>query len=489
MKTASFFLFLLFIIFQSCKQQEKIFIQPNPIITENQHEGTDEWLITGVEKEICEFPEHHFCRREEIEGYCSHQSIISGDTLTLFVSTNPVSEFTVDIYRMGYYKGKGGRKMISSGKLQGIIQKDPDPDPETNLFECDWVPSYSILIPEDWISGIYVGKLIALKDSSQAYVIFILRDNRKTDFLFQCSDMTWQAYNRWPYWHSIYDAGNTPWNSSNEAVVSFNRPYSLYVNLLPSDFNPMSNGAGEFFLWEFPLYYWMEKEGYDVSYISNIDVHLDRAGFERASAFISVGHDEYWTGDMLENVTRARDNGLNLLFLSGNSVCYDMQISPSADGTPAKILGKRQLFENEKNLLGATSYGVGYSDFVCKMPDHWLFEGTGMKRNDTIPDLIGWEYHGVPLKNDPTLVVLASSDTFNNSCCHSEIMQDYTVTLYQTPKNNFVFNAATCWWSMPLSSPPGFQNPMNESLMIDFSKDDKIVQQMTRNLFKKVIEK
>ncbi|MEX0714521.1 MAG: hypothetical protein WD278_19450, partial [Pirellulales bacterium] len=33
-------------------------------------------------------------------------------------------------------------------------------------------------------------------------------------------------------------------------------------------------GSGEFLLWEFPLAFWMEQHGYDVSYISNIDTHL-----------------------------------------------------------------------------------------------------------------------------------------------------------------------------------------------------------------------
>ena len=32
----------------------------------------------------------------------------------------------------------------------------------------------------------------------QSYVVFIVRDDRPADILFQCSDNTWQAYNRWP---------------------------------------------------------------------------------------------------------------------------------------------------------------------------------------------------------------------------------------------------------------------------------------------------
>ena len=68
-------------------------------------------------------------------------------------------------------------------------------------------------------------------------------------------------------------------------------------------------GSGEFLLWEFPLSYWVEQQGYDVSYISNVDTHTDGPGLKRAKGFIPVGHDEYWTLEMYDNVSAARDAG------------------------------------------------------------------------------------------------------------------------------------------------------------------------------------
>ena len=38
----------------------------------------------------------------------------------------------------------------------------------------------------------------------------------------------------------------------------------------------------------------------------------------------------------------------------------------------------------------------GGGDWICTKPDHWLYEGTGMKQGERIPGLIGWEYHGDP---------------------------------------------------------------------------------------------
>jgi hypothetical protein len=462
--------------------------QKNAIRMENQKAGSRDWLITGVKEQHCEYPENQWCRRKNIEGYVSHQTILAGEKLKVFVSTNPISDFRLDIYRMGYYGGDGARKMLSTGRLKGLMQAEPKPDSITNLFECNWKENYSLTIPKDWLSGVYVGKLTAFKDSSQTYVIFIVRDQRKTDFLFQCSDMTWQSYNRWPYWHSLYDLRHLPWNNRPGTIISFNRPYGIYINNLPSDFNPYSFGAGEFLLWEYPLCYWMEKEGYDVSYISNIDTHNDALGLNRAKAFLSVGHDEYWTQEMYDNLVKARDRGLNILFLSGNSVSSILPLSPSADGTPAKILGPKRPFRNEFELMGNSSYGVGYADFVCKKPDHWLFKNTGMKMNDTIPDFIGWEYHGFPVKNDPSLIVLATSDSFKASCCKDDIMKPYAVTIYNGPKNNIVFNGATCFWSMPLAKTPCYQHPVNSGKPIDFTKGYERVTQMTKNLFSYVLK-
>ena len=52
-------------------------------------------------------------------------------------------------------------------------------------------------------------------------------------------------------------------------------------------------GSGEFLLWEFPLAYWLEQHGYDVTYCSNSDMLTPDRGL-KCKAFLSVGHDEYW---------------------------------------------------------------------------------------------------------------------------------------------------------------------------------------------------
>src|SRR4051812_39106694 len=80
----------------------------NPVVEENKQAGTKDWILDQVRADTCRiekpYSQAYFCRQQDIEGYCSHTSIKPGETLSVFVSTNPVSSFTVDIYRMGYYQ-------------------------------------------------------------------------------------------------------------------------------------------------------------------------------------------------------------------------------------------------------------------------------------------------------------------------------------------------------------------------------------------------
>lgn len=471
-------------------------IAQNPIAIENRKAGTTDWILDKVRADTCRLLKPYkadlFCRQHDIEAYCSKTSLKPGETISVFVSTDPVSSFTVDIYRMGYYGGKGGRKMLSVGPLKGLIQPAP-PEGEKNLRDCKWNKNFDIKIPKDWLSGVYLGKMTAAVSGIQSYIVFIVKDDRKTDFLFQCSDFTWQSYNRWPEWRSGYDwyyenGEHNPWNSDPGPEISFNRPYTFYFNGLPVGVgDPRFVGSGEFLMWEFPLAYWMESKGYDVSYISNLDVHSNSKELLRAKGFLSVGHDEYWTRQMYDNVSAARDAGVNLLFLSGNSVSGVVYLKPSGQGIPNRVMGRIERFKDEDKLMGAKSYGVGLGDWTCTAPEHWLFEGTGMKKGDYIKDLVGWEYHGYPLGNQPGLQVLATGPMIA-----TEDSTLYAATIYELPKGNFVFDAATCWWNMPLAKPPLYQQKLNpngayKGHLVDFSESDFRVQKMTENLFKKVI--
>ncbi|HSH93462.1 MAG TPA: N,N-dimethylformamidase beta subunit family domain-containing protein [Roseimicrobium sp.] len=443
--------------------------QPDLIRKENQRQGTKDWMLvkTGVD------PKTKY-RCPWIEGYCSRTSVKAGEKIAFHVSTNPASAFRIDIYRTGYYGGLGGRHMTTLGSFKGVTQPEPAEGPK-RLKECRWEPCTEFTIPADWVSGVYVGKLTAEKEGWQSYVIFIVRDDRKADFLFQCSDTTWQAYNRWPNQYSLYDNGKSQWYWGAGVDISFDRPYGKYCQIFDA---PLSTGSGEWFLWEFPIAYWLEQQGYDITYISNLDSHTNPASLLRAKGLISVGHDEYYSIEMFNQLKAAVQSGLNIAFLSGNTCCGRIQFHPSATGVPNRIFERidafgpfdpRMKFSDmntlprkspwESELIGARSIApvTGGGPWVCSMPDHWIFAGTGMKQGDSIPGLVGWEWHGDPAKISG-LEVISTGPTRNNSKT-AEGEGIYTATVYPGPKGNIVFNASSCWWGDGLSAPPGYVRP------------------------------
>ncbi len=470
----------------------------NPVVEENKKKGSTDWQLTRVRHD------KDLHRTDLIEGYCSRQSIRSGEQLDVMVSVSPAVAYKLDIYRTGYYGGTGARLVKSIGPLPGKTQKTPSSG-EKNIHECTWDVSTSFKIPADWLSGVYIGKLRTLPEKEnmpywESYIIFIITDNRQADLLFQCSDNTWQAYNRWPSNYSLYthpDGGQGPW-----AAVSFDRPYgrqSQYTGIVN---DPLSFGSGEFISFERPFSYFLEKEGYDVAYCANCDMLTPDRGL-KAKAFLSVGHDEYWDIRQFKSVELMKNKGVSLLFFSGNSVCWVTPFSDNAKGAANRRIfrggpyGDQNYYaisRHEKHgpfpergpdegfLMGVRNIQPvnGGGDWIVVNPSHWIFKDTGMKKGDYIPGLIGWEFHG-DAADIPGLEVVAEGIAWQGGTVPSK----WQAVIFPGPMKNFVFNASTIFWAQGLSSPPGHTLPWSH-----FNRPhgpDTRVQQITRNLLNKAI--
>jgi hypothetical protein len=457
----------------------------NRITEENAKPGSTDWQLT-----YAKFDAKARYRSSLIEGYCSKTSLRAGETLAFHLSTIPAADVSMEIYRMGYYGGTGARHMTTLGPLAVKPQPTPEAGP-MRLRECQWEPAIEFKIPQDWPSGVYLGKLRSAKHRYQSYVIFIVRDERRADFLFQCSTNTWQAYNKWPEQHSLYDNDHPSKKPLVSGVrVSFQRPYAKYPQVVDQT---LSLGSGEFLLWEFPFLFWAEQQGYDVTYCSNEDIH--HGGVEaitRAKTFLSIGHDEYWTRPQYDACLEAVKRGTNFGFFGGNSVCFVIEnAKPGVIERVGRFGGIRRGEEaymedlpvaapSEALLMGVQTVSPfnGSGDWICTKPEHWMFEGTGMKKGDRIPGLVGWEFHGDPA-TIPALEVVAAGRTINSGDAESH----WEATIYPGPKNNTVFSASTVFWAMGLSSPPGFILPH-----VHHGRPhgvDERVQKITRNLFER----
>ena len=151
-------------------------------------------------------------------------------------------------------------------------------------------------------------------------------DTGQSDILFQTSDTTWHAYDRYGgaslYW------GNGPASGGRSYKVSYNRPF---INRTET-----GTGSKEGFLFdsEYPMIRWLEANGYNVSYATDVDT--DRRGsaaLMQHRVFLSVGHDEYWSAQQRTNVETALAAGIHLGFFSGNEISWKTRWENSIDGT------------------------------------------------------------------------------------------------------------------------------------------------------------
>jgi hypothetical protein len=80
----------------------------------------------------------------------------------------------------------------------------------------------------------------------------------------------------------------------------------------------------------------------------------------------------------------------------------------TATGAPLRAFARLERFQDEHLLMGARSFGSGYGDWTVVQAGHWIFQGAGMRNGDSIPGLVGWEYHG-DAADLPGLEVVASA--------------------------------------------------------------------------------
>src|SRR5215213_4622145 len=234
-----------------------------------------------------------------IQGFATDISVALGGTVQFKVDTT-ASGYRLDIYRMGYYGGDGARFITTVNPTQVRNENTCPEQASTGLIDCaGWAVSASWNVPANAVSGIYFAKLVSSTGAS-SHVPFIVRDDDGgSDLLFQTSDTTWQAYNTY--------GGNSLYQGSpdNRAYkVSYNRPFITRGN------------ASEDWVFnaEYPMVRWLERDGYDVSYTTGVDTDRRGSGLLSHRVFLSIGHDEYWSGMQRTNVEAARDAGVNLAF-------------------------------------------------------------------------------------------------------------------------------------------------------------------------------
>lgn len=289
----------------------------NAVACENQLPGVPQsvWDVTPV-------------ANPTIEGFADDESVNTGQTINLHITT-AATAYHVNIYRLGYYGGDGARLITTLSPSVRLPQTQPAcrQQPSTGLVDCgNWAVSASWNVPNTTISGVFVADLI--RDDGVAgagQITFVVRnDNRSSAIVFQTDDETEQAYNVWGG-NSLYHGSWGPGAQGSAWAVSYNRPSS----------DRYYNDTASVFASQYPMLRWLERNGYDVSYLAGVDT--DRYGaalLPRHKIFLSVGHDEYVSGQQRANIESALHQGVSLGYFSGNETAWKTRWQAAIAGPP-----------------------------------------------------------------------------------------------------------------------------------------------------------
>lgn len=439
----------------------------NPIVVENQKAGTSDWEI------------YNPAMNNEIAGYASKAAVKKGSSIAFYVSTAE-PQFYAEVFRLGWYGGLGGCRYTDVYTFPGKKQTVPTPNATTGLVNCNWTSIGSLDIPTSWTNGLYVVRLTASTTGTQSYIPFVVYDERRADYLFQIPFTTWQAYNNYGG-KSLYDFNST--NTKRAYKVSFNRPLA------------QGWGAGYLIAWEICMLRFLEREGFDVNYVSDIETHNSTTLLPLYKSIIVAGHDEYWTRQMRVNFDSAVTKRVNMAFFAANCAfwqvrfesssytpnpimtCYksaslDPYYATTANRPYTTVMFKDPIVKLPEGKL----MGVEYQDYdaagdiVIENPNHWVFAGTGAGVGTRIPNLVGVEYDRITANSPANITRLAHSPVTS-----AELGSGYSdMTIFTAPSGAQIFSAGTITWPNGLDSYntkfslPNLVNP--------------IAQQVTRNV-------
>ncbi len=449
----------------------------SPVAIENARTGTRDWELSKP------------ATNREIEGYASSTSVAPGHTLGLHVST-PSRYFDIDIFRLGWYGGAGGRRVAEARKLPGGWRGTPVARAGDGLIDCEWPVSYKLPIGSNWVSGVYLARLTAREGGRQSFIPFVVREpaaagrasKGRGALLFQCSVTTWQAYNNWGG-KSLYDFNSS--GGERAIRVSFNRPYAAGPRawagvgageLLTVPHVPRTGG------WEYPMLRWLERSGYDVVYATNIDVHTDSTLLRGRRGLLIVGHDEYWSRIMRNRIEEARDRGTHLGIFAANVGYWQIRMESAPAGAANRVMFCSKdhtldpVFDTEYDadltvhfrhlhprrpevsLVGMMIAAENAETDFIPLPErreHWVFRGTDIAAGKTraIRGLGGYEVDRTFADDSlfgrwspPGLTVLARAPATgaNGQPTVTE------TTIYKARSGAIVFATGTMQWSWGL---------------------------------------
>jgi hypothetical protein len=388
---------------------------------------------------------------ESVAGYCWPQSVVGGEQVGLHLSSPGARPISVEVARVGWRRDVVFRdEAVAADFHETPVGADSG--------GCGWPAASFVDTGKSWPSGYYEVVLEVDVDGARrrSHAFFVVRPEigaPTARILLALSTNTWHAYNDFGG-HNLYTGGSTvslqrPMSpgylykppGAGRRVTSLQVPdprMTAHVGYLTlHHLSPYAGSAG-WPDWELPFLQWAEREGYAVDVVTNADLEdhpelLSGPGEGGYPLYLSVGHDEYWSGPMRDTVEAFIARGGNAAFLSGNTAFWQVRLEkPTPQGPAATMVGYKGNFKAdpvyntdqvgeltcmwsdrlvgrpENHMTGVSFVRGGYhrigkratrgaGGYTIHRPEHWLFEGTGIGYGDLLGaggTTVGYECDG-----------------------------------------------------------------------------------------------
>ena len=239
-------------------------------------------------------------KKPAIEGYTDQLSYAPGEDIKLYISSE-LEEFDIVVSRIGAKPEVVAHETCTKGRLQPIPK-------DASSHGCKWDVTTILSGHKDWKSGYYLVEFLAAGKKRVGSAFFVVRPQepgKSAKILLQLSTNTYNAYTNWNG-YSLYAYHGR--HKVQGRRVSFDRPlYSQFNN------------------WEAPFVKWAESNGYALDYCVNSDLEFHPELLKHYKLVLSVGHDEYWSSPMRDNLEKYIENGGNVAFFSGNTCCWQVR--------------------------------------------------------------------------------------------------------------------------------------------------------------------
>ena len=372
----------------------------------------------------------------EVWGYASRFSYLPGETLCLHICCS-APHYAIEIIR----DGAEPAVMVRTGLRAGAFHDTPE---DAYARGCGWPVGFELRMPEDWPSGFYLIRLVALKPGAPHFesdAFFVLRSppgNRKRMALILTTS-TMIAYNDWGGANHYRGLGDDPRNDVASPVLSTQRPVARGLLRRPQGAPREAHDITPPIGWQprYPAYewaraqgysrhhadafwatyerhfaVWAETRGYELDYVTQHDLHFDPGCLEGTACVAIAGHDEYWSWAMRDTIDGYVDCGGRLARFAGN---FQWQVRLSDDGAQQccyrlpkrdpesaqhphltttvwdwKPIGRPAAASMGLTGMGGTynRYGVAAprstGGYTIYRPDHWAFAGTDLYYGDVL---------------------------------------------------------------------------------------------------------